>query len=344
MRPGPSSRSPSFRRGPARAPRLVMRLLLGGLVGLMALSGMATGAAATGLRVAEGLWVRVPAITIVTSAPEGTAVVEVGDGPTPTEWRAFAPDAPIPWTLPVGPDGPRVITARFLAADGSLVAAPERLEVVYDTTPPPAPGLDARAIEAMLVCRPEGPRVAGASARRTPYRVTARIPESGARLVVAAAPGATSSALPPGGRLDGRPGRTLAAQAVDRAGNAGEWTTVRLPRPPRRVLRPDVLPFTAALACPIPPPLAGARSRAAAGVGHRERVRVAGSALVWTVYGGQGAVLNWVHAATHLNEDLRLGRHARYRAGVAEMIAASTVGRGLRGRPFRINENRCGSG
>ena len=69
-------------------------------------------------------------------------------------------------------------------------------------------------------------------------------------------------------------------------------------------------------------------------------MRPAGSALTWTAYAGQGIVLNWVHAATDLNEDLRRGRTGRYRAGVAEVLAHSSVGRAPGGVRFRLNPNR----
>jgi hypothetical protein len=192
------------------------------------------------------------------------------------------------------------VSARFLDAGGRQIGVDVQARVNYDVTPPPPPSARARQAEPVIVCRPGGPRVAGARSARAPYDLDFYAGEAGTSVQI------TERRLSPGGkraagpavRTTGRPGGALWVRAVALA-----WAATGL------------------------------------GAAHRARLQPGGSALVWTAYQGQGIGLNWVHATTDLNERLRLGLVGAYRAGVAEALAYSIVDRTASGQRFRLNEN-----
>ena len=144
--------------------------------------------------------------------------------------------------------------------------------------------------------------------------------------------------------LIARPGGTVEVRAVDRAGNASPWRSLRVPAATIEVLDAAARPFTRATACPSTGQalrihrVNGLWRAAGAPGGDRAWIRPAGSHLTWTVYSGQGLFPNWVHAGTELNGRLHDGSAASYREAVSEVVAMSTLDR-AGGRAFRVNEN-----
>lgn len=332
---------------PARGAAIALLVAAAGWPGV-ATAAVGAPPAAFSFSVAEGPRVSTLAVTLVPSRPPGAATFEVRTAGSPAAWVAYPLAGPVSWRLPEGPDGPRTVMARFLDGAGQRVGATARVRVVYDGTPPAPPAARVAQAEPVIICRPGGPRVAGARTSLAPYDLTLDDIEPGGLVQVTRdprAPGGARGALR-ALRMSGRPGGSIWIRQVDRAGNIGAWSRVGLPTAQRVVATPASLPFTRGLDCPGPPPAARIRAvlrswNASGGTApHRARLRPAGSALVWTAYRGQSLALNWVHAGTDLNYRLRSGRIADYRAGVAEVLAHSVVDVSPAGTRFRLNENR----
>lgn len=289
-----------------------------------------------------------PEVYVEAHGPPGATQAQLANTPDFAGAVVVPLASRLTWRLDeAGPDGPRQVFARFLDPSGRLLPGFDRTDGVDLDRAPPVLGA-ARAVQAepVLVCAPGGRAVAGTSRARVAVtvRAAARDGLSGTRRLQARSPLSPVSAVAQRPRsLPARPGGTVEVRALDRAGNASGWRALRVPRAAVEVLDPVSRPFTRGTACNAVGQAAAIRVvngswRAGRPGGDRSWVRPAGSSLIWTVYSGQGLFPNWVHAGTELNDRLRHGSRAGYRAGVSEIVALSTLDRAA-GRLFRVNEN-----
>lgn len=250
---------------------------------------------------------------------KGVSKTDIGRPGRPLLGRLFAVVAAIAWGAP--------ITIAAPAPLAPLLGAPHLSQVVP-----------------VLACAPGGPPL-GASAAEGLVLALSADAEPGVlvqftRDPVAPGPWRAVQARP---RLRAWPGEVAWVRTLGAAGIVGEWIPLAVPEPEIMAAVASRFPFTAGLACPQQAPRARVRTVRALWPGrprpHRTRLRPPGSALTWTWYRRQGLSLNWVHAATELND--RLGRRQMedFRAGVAEALAGSVRQTATGGRAFRLNEN-----
>ncbi len=291
-----------------------------------------------------------PDVSVDLRGPRGATQAQLANVPD------FAGAVSVPlvprlsWRLDdAGPDGLRQVFVRFLDAGGNHLPGFDRVGgVSLDRAPPVLGDARARPSEPVLVCAPGGRAVAGTSRRRATVAIDAVAHDglSGFLGIEArSALEATGAVRGPPWSLAARPGGIVEIRAVDRAGNASAWRALRVPAAATEVIDPALRPFSRARACAPDGGQAAAIRRVdalwrAAGApgGDRARIRPAGSELTWTVYAGQGLFPNWVHAGTELNDRLRHGSMASYRAAVSEIVAMSVLDHAGT-RPFRVNEN-----
>ena len=290
-----------------------------------------------------------PDVSVEVRGPPGAVRAQLANA-ADFAGAVVVPLAPrLPWRLDdTAPDGPRRVFVRFLEAAGHHLPGFDRVHRVdLDRAPPVLGRGRAAQSEPVLVCEPGGPAAAGTSRRRVPVaiRVGSRDGVSGVRALQARSPLSPPKAVrEPPLSLIARPGGTVEVRAIDRAGNASPWRSLRVPAATIEVLDAAARPFTRATACPstgqaLQIHRVNSLWRAAgAPGGDRAWIRPAGSHLTWTVYSGQGLFPNWVHAGTELNGRLHDGSAASYREAVSEVVAMSTLDR-AGGRAFRVNEN-----
>ena len=257
------------------------------------------------------------------------------------------------WRLDgAGADGARRLFVRYFTAAGAPLPELDTSDgIVLDRTPPATTEITLALADRHLACRRGGRAVAGTTAARVRSAVAGRIADraGGIEVRFAADPARPGPWRPRGrARVASAPGASLWVQVRDGVGNTAPWQQLAAPRAAAaEVVRRATRPYTWARHCARRGPKAEIRRinrrwRASGRdrLADRARVRPPGSALVWTWYAGQGLYPNWVHAATALNGQLaHASRGGVYRAGVAEILAASRRDRSRAGRAFRVNEN-----
>lgn len=293
------------------------------------------------------------AVQLTLTGPDEAAYALVGANPGLIDAVRLPSRGTIDWMLDDRrPDGTQRLFARYFTAEGAPIPALDTSDgIVLDRTAPRSDDLRLAVHEPHLVCRAGGPTVAGTSADRVRARVGGKIADRAGGIEVRF--GASRDRPGPWrprsqARVGGVPGAAIWTQLRDRLGNVGSWRKLTLPATPRaRIVRPGAHPFTWARHCARSQPKAQVRrinarwrSSNRGNLRNRDRVQPPGSALVWTHYAGQGLYPNWVHAATELNGILgKSGQRTPYRAGVAEVLAASRRDRSRAGLVYRLNEN-----